>query len=248
MELGGMQFMTALFGGTTNTLVNSAFALGIVLILIVLGLWALKWLTKATGNLGRGKDKRLVVVDKAVVDGKRQVVIIRRDNVEHMIMTGGPQDLVIESGFAAPEPPQPQRRGPAPRPAEREAPQRAAQRPATGSKSRPAAAASAEPAADIDPPITPERPVPREAVDRLGDLARPAPLRPRQGVSLRHTNLLRSVREDSQVIPMPQAARGDNAGGSQSDSAKTAPIEGTNGLSRFGRSRFIRSISRRDGN
>src|SRR5262245_59280498 len=105
-----MQFMTALFGGTTNTLLNSAFALGIVLVLIVLGLWALKLLTKATANLGRDKNKRLVVVDKAMVDSKRQVVIIRRDNVEHVIMTGGPQDLVIESGVVVPEPPEPPQR------------------------------------------------------------------------------------------------------------------------------------------
>ena len=94
-----MQFMTALFGGTENTLLNSAFALGIVLVLIVLGLWGLKVLTSATGKMA-GSRKRLLIVDKAQVDGKRQVVIIRRDDVEHVIMTGGPQDLVIESGIA----------------------------------------------------------------------------------------------------------------------------------------------------
>src|SRR3954462_11545187 len=102
-----MQFMTALFGGSAATLLNSFFALGIVLVGIVLGLWGLKLLTKATARLGRDKQKRLVVVDKAMVDAKRQVVIIRRDNVEHVIMTGGPQDLVIESGVAVPEPPAP---------------------------------------------------------------------------------------------------------------------------------------------
>ena len=30
-------------------------------------------------------------------------MIIRRDNVEHLIMTGGPQDLVIETGIAVAE-------------------------------------------------------------------------------------------------------------------------------------------------
>src|SRR6478609_9368791 len=95
-----MQFMTSLFGGSAGTLLNAAFALGIVIVLIVLGLWLLKMLTRAGERLGRVNDKRLQVVDSATVDGKRKVLIIRRDNVEHVIMTGGPQDLVIESGIA----------------------------------------------------------------------------------------------------------------------------------------------------
>ena len=98
-----MQFITALFGGSENTILNSAFALGIVLVLIVLGLWALKLLTRGTANIARGR-KRVAVVDTAMVDGKRQLLIIRRDNVEHLILTGGPQDLVIESGIPAAEP------------------------------------------------------------------------------------------------------------------------------------------------
>ena len=106
-----MQFITALFGGIDTTYLNSVFALGIVLVLIVLGLWMLKQFTRAGGNIGRGRNRRLTVVDSAMVDGKRQVVIIRRDNVEHLIMTGGPQDLVIETGIAVTEPQQPRRPG-----------------------------------------------------------------------------------------------------------------------------------------
>ena len=33
-----MQFLTALFGGSENTLLNAAFALGIVLVLVLFGL------------------------------------------------------------------------------------------------------------------------------------------------------------------------------------------------------------------
>jgi hypothetical protein len=32
----------------------------------------------------------------------RRLVLIRRDDVEHLIMTGGPVDVVIETGIAAP--------------------------------------------------------------------------------------------------------------------------------------------------
>ena len=43
--------------------------------------------------------KRLDVVDQAAVDGRRRRVLVRRDDVEHLIMTGGPVDVVIETGI-----------------------------------------------------------------------------------------------------------------------------------------------------
>ena len=46
--------------------------------------------------------KRLDIVEQAVVDAKRRLVLVRRDDVEHLVMTGGPTDIVIESGIGAP--------------------------------------------------------------------------------------------------------------------------------------------------
>jgi hypothetical protein len=46
-------------------------------------------------------EKRLEVVDQAALDGRRRLVLIRRDNTEHLIMTGGPVDVVIETGISA---------------------------------------------------------------------------------------------------------------------------------------------------
>jgi hypothetical protein len=219
-----MQFMTSLFGGSAGTLLNAAFALGIVLVLIVIGLWLLKLFTSASQRLGRLNEKRLQVLETATVDGKRKVMIIRRDNVEHVIMTGGPQDLVIETGIAVPEP-QPMRR-PAPRPA--------------------AAATAAKPAeaVDIATPITPDRPVSRDTVDRLRDLARPAPLKPR--VALRHTALLRPVGPgEKPVIPMGPELAVDNSAGPSADSARGASSGETGGqVSLGGRNRFFRSVAR----
>jgi hypothetical protein len=218
-----MQFMTSLFGGSAGTLLNAAFALGIVIVLIVLGLWLLKLLTRATGRLGQANEKRLQVIDTANVDGKRKVMIIRRDNVEHVIMTGGPQDLVIESGIAVPEP-QPLRRPMAAR----------------------AAAPTPKPAepADIAMPITPDRPVTRDTVDRLNDLARPAPLKPR--VALRHTALLRPVGPgEKPVIPMGPELAVDNSAGASGDSARGQAGNETGGqVSLGGRNRFFRSVAR----
>jgi flagellar protein FliO/FliZ len=219
----GMQFITSLFGGTDNTILNAAFALGIVLVLIVLGLWALKFFTTASQSLGRGRNRRLSVIDSAVVDAKRKIVIIRRDNVEHVIMTGGPTDLVIESGVPVPVP------DPVP-------PKRPLRRPA-----------AAKPAAPTGPVVVTavgaDHTVPREAIDRLGDLARPAPLQPRD--SVRQSALLRRTQRPD--IPIGPQLRIDNSAGPAADSARTGPVESSNGTPRLaGRNRFFRSIPRRD--
>src|SRR5688500_13974096 len=45
--------------------------------------------------------KRIDIVEQAFVDAKRKLILVRRDDVEHLVMTGGPVDIVIESGIGA---------------------------------------------------------------------------------------------------------------------------------------------------
>src|SRR6202022_3007647 len=53
-------------------------------------------------NAGRrGCQARLAVVDAANVDGRRKLVLIRRDNLEHLVLIGGPSDVLIEPNIAA---------------------------------------------------------------------------------------------------------------------------------------------------
>ena len=47
-------------------------------------------------------EPRLEVMEQSSVDSRRKLVLIRRDDVEHLIMTGGPVDVVIETGIAGP--------------------------------------------------------------------------------------------------------------------------------------------------
>lgn len=47
-------------------------------------------------------EKRLFVVEQSNLDGRRRLILIRRDDVEHLIMTGGPVDVVIETGISVP--------------------------------------------------------------------------------------------------------------------------------------------------
>jgi hypothetical protein len=51
------------------------------------------------GFFGPKPDRRLDIVEHQSIDGRRRLVLVRRDNVEHLIMTGGPVDVVIETGI-----------------------------------------------------------------------------------------------------------------------------------------------------
>ena len=103
-----MGFLTSLFGGESNYL-TMLIALAIVVVLIVLAVWLIKLVGDATRSVGRGRNRRLMVVDSIAIDNKRQAVIVRRDDTEHLIVIGGPNDLVVEIGFEAPPVQQPQR-------------------------------------------------------------------------------------------------------------------------------------------
>jgi len=50
-------------------------------------------------NTSRGRMPRLAVIDAAAVDGRRRLVLVRRDNIEHLIMIGGPADVVVETNI-----------------------------------------------------------------------------------------------------------------------------------------------------
>jgi len=76
------------------------FFIAFVVVLALIGVTA--WVVRRFGaaRLGggsaRGRQPRLAVIDAASVDGRRRLVLIRRDNIEHLLMIGGPSDVVIE--------------------------------------------------------------------------------------------------------------------------------------------------------
>lgn len=47
-------------------------------------------------------ERRLSISEQMNLDNRRRLILIRRDGVEHLIMTGGPVDIVIEQAIAAP--------------------------------------------------------------------------------------------------------------------------------------------------
>ena len=81
-----------------------------VVALLVLTVWAFKAFfgdgdaTTAKKN----RERRLAVVETAQVDANRKLCLVRRDDVEHLLVLGGPVDLVVETGIKArPAPLQP---------------------------------------------------------------------------------------------------------------------------------------------
>ena len=81
------------------------FVLALVFVLALIGLVA--WLARRFGLAGaaalpRGRQRRLAVVESLAVDGKRRLVLVRRDDVEHLILLGTGPDMVVEAGFTPP--------------------------------------------------------------------------------------------------------------------------------------------------
>jgi hypothetical protein len=71
----------------------------------------LKWLRD------RNASQRVGVIESVQLDGKRSIKLVRRDNIEHLVLVGARNDLVIEANIM---------RRPVPKPAHQPAPQTSA--------------------------------------------------------------------------------------------------------------------------
>jgi len=80
----------------------------IVVLVLVIGLiLGLAWVLKRFGIGGvrgpLGRKRRLGVIEAAAIDGRHRIVLVRRDNVEHLVLVGPNTSHVIESGIPAPD-------------------------------------------------------------------------------------------------------------------------------------------------
>ena len=93
--------LEALFGADMPLAVRFLLAFLIVLGLIGGTAWAVRRF--GAGRLGgagtRGRQPRLAVVDYASVDSRRRLILVRRDNIEHLVLIGGPTDVVVEANI-----------------------------------------------------------------------------------------------------------------------------------------------------
>ena len=91
--------LDTLFEGQTG--LKILLILVVVLVVLALAFWLLRRF--GGGRLGRaatrGRQPRLAVIDQAAVDSRRSLLLIRRDNVEHLLIIGGPTDVVVEQNI-----------------------------------------------------------------------------------------------------------------------------------------------------
>src|SRR5262249_2277814 len=88
----------SLFGSEKPLAARFFIAFLIVLALIGMTAWLVRRFgSSRLGTTARGRQPRLAVIDAATVDGRRRLVLIRRDNIEHLLMIGGPTDVVGET-------------------------------------------------------------------------------------------------------------------------------------------------------
>ena len=149
-----MNYISNLLGPNAPLAATFIVAFAAVLVLIGLTAWIFRLLRGrglGIGGGGRGRQPRLAVLDYADVDQRRKLVLIRRDNVEHLLLLGGPTDVVVENVIV------------------RGAPVQAA-------ALRELTAAATPVYAEPDPPMPAARPSLREAARQAaGELPSPAP-------------------------------------------------------------------------
>lgn len=149
-----MNYISNLLGPNAPLAATFIVAFAAVLVLIGLTAWIFRLLRGrglGIGGGGRGRQPRLAVLDYADVDQRRKLVLIRRDNVEHLLLLGGPTDVVVETSIV---------RG----------------APVQASALRELTAAATPVYAEPDPPVPTTRPSLREAARQAaGELPSPAP-------------------------------------------------------------------------
>ena len=83
------------------------FLLALVFVLGLIGVLALVARRVGLGypaNLsGKTAAKRIQIVETSPVDGRRRLVLIRRDDVEHLLILGQNSETVIETNINQPE-------------------------------------------------------------------------------------------------------------------------------------------------
>ena len=98
-------YLAPMFGDTGATIAQFVITLVVVLLVILLVFWLIRLFTNGRlgANPARGRQPRLAVLDALPLDQRRRLILVRRDNVEHLILIGGPSDVVVEPGIQRPQ-------------------------------------------------------------------------------------------------------------------------------------------------
>lgn len=230
------EFLTGIVGADVASWLQYVVALLFVILLLL----AAAWLFRSLRGIGfrssaaRGRQPRLQVMDSAPVDGRRRLLLIRRDNVEHLIMIGGPSDIVVEQTIFRGQPPT-QQRGPAQGYPQGQAPraqaprgQQGQPRPQRGAQGHPApVAAAAQQAGNAQAPAgtQPQRPAaaPAPSAPAAPQRAQP-PADPAAPQARSRSSEVRSVSPASAVAATAVTAAAASALQPRTDDTPVAPV------------------------
>jgi flagellar protein FliO/FliZ len=82
----------------------TTYALSLILVLgLIIGL---AWLVRRFGLAGplaipAGRQRRLKLVEVLTLDARRRLVLVRRDEVEHLLLLGTNEAIVVERGIGS---------------------------------------------------------------------------------------------------------------------------------------------------
>ncbi len=92
-----VEWFEGLAGPEFATAVLWTFAALILLVIVLVIIRLIRSLTFGTFVAGgRNRKTRLAVMDATAVDSHRRLVLVRRDDIEHLLLIGGPTDVVVE--------------------------------------------------------------------------------------------------------------------------------------------------------
>jgi flagellar protein FliO/FliZ len=88
------------------------FLLSLLLVIGLIGLFGFLLRRLGFGGIRAkvraGRNRRLSIQEVAPVDARRKLVLVRRDDTEHLILIGATTELLIESGIQATEEDEPE--------------------------------------------------------------------------------------------------------------------------------------------
>lgn len=89
-----------LFGPNISPTVTFIILFAAILLAVLILIWLARRLLGGTlVSGGRSRQARLTVMDATPVDARRRLILVRRDDVEHLILIGGPTDVVVEQNI-----------------------------------------------------------------------------------------------------------------------------------------------------
>jgi hypothetical protein len=91
------EMLEPIFGESGAVVAQFIITLIVVLVLVGFVYWLVRQFTgRRLHGAGHGRAPRLAIIDALSIDTRRKLVLIRRDHIEHLILIGGPSDLVVE--------------------------------------------------------------------------------------------------------------------------------------------------------